>query len=76
MQLHEAPTNAPVFMEDLPEEQQDHTGLGKYGAGKCIRTPGLCWDFAQWPAAHHLLGSITSMHAYRPEEPWQHVLHE
>ena len=37
MQISEAPTNAPVFMEDLPEEEQDHTGLAKYGAGKCTR---------------------------------------
>ncbi|KAK9810249.1 hypothetical protein WJX72_007323 [[Myrmecia] bisecta] len=29
----EAPTNAPVFVEDLPEEQQDLTGYSKYGAG-------------------------------------------
>ena len=35
MQLPDAPTNAPVFMEDLPEEEQDVTGYAKYGAGKC-----------------------------------------
>lgn len=33
MQLPDAPTNAPVFMEDLPEEEQDVTGYAKYGAG-------------------------------------------
>ncbi|CAK0784473.1 hypothetical protein CVIRNUC_007677 [Coccomyxa viridis] len=31
--LPDAPTNAPVFMEDLPEEEQDVTGYAKYGAG-------------------------------------------
>ncbi|KAK9908278.1 hypothetical protein WJX75_005397 [Coccomyxa subellipsoidea] len=31
--LPEAPTNAPVFMEDLPEDEQDVTGFAKYGAG-------------------------------------------
>lgn len=36
MQLPETPTNAPVFMEDLPEEEQDVTGYAKYGAGKAI----------------------------------------
>ena len=34
MQLPDAPTNAPVFMEDLPEEEQDVTGYAKYGAGE------------------------------------------
>ena len=29
----EAPTKAQTFVEDLPEEEQDVTGLGKYGAG-------------------------------------------
>ena len=33
LQLPDAPTNAPVFMEDLPEEEQDVTGYAKYGAG-------------------------------------------
>ncbi|KAL6784342.1 hypothetical protein ACKKBG_A05775 [Auxenochlorella protothecoides x Auxenochlorella symbiontica] len=28
-----APTQAPTFLEDLPEDQQDVTGLSKYGAG-------------------------------------------
>jgi hypothetical protein len=36
LQLPEAPTNAPVFMEDLPEDEQDHTGYAKYGAGKAL----------------------------------------
>lgn len=34
MQLPDAPTNAPVFIEDLPEEEQDVTGYAKYGAGE------------------------------------------
>eukprot|EP00891_Asterochloris_glomerata_P004495 jgi/Astpho2/4495/e_gw1.00067.112.1_t len=29
----EAPTTAQVFLEDLPEDEQDITGLAKYGAG-------------------------------------------
>lgn len=29
----EAPKTEQIFMEDLPEEEQDTTGLGKYGAG-------------------------------------------
>lgn len=29
----EAPKQAQTFIEDLPEEEQDHTGLAKYGAG-------------------------------------------
>lgn len=29
----EAPTQQQTFMEDLPEEEQDTSGLGKYGAG-------------------------------------------
>jgi ubiquitin carboxyl-terminal hydrolase 14 len=29
----EAPPQAQTFVEDLPEEEQDTTGLGKYGAG-------------------------------------------
>lgn len=33
-QVPEAPKEAMVFMEDLPENEQDMTGLGKYGAGK------------------------------------------
>lgn len=28
-----APTQAPTFLEDLPEDQQDVMGLSKYGAG-------------------------------------------
>ena len=33
LQVPEAPKEAMVFMEDLPEDQQDVTGMGKYGAG-------------------------------------------
>ncbi len=40
LQLLEAPTNVPVFMEDLPQEEQDHTGLAKYGAGVDRLPPG------------------------------------
>lgn len=29
----QAPKNAPIFVEDLPEEEQDVTGMAKYGAG-------------------------------------------
>lgn len=29
----QAPKNAPLFVEDLPEEEQDVTGMAKYGAG-------------------------------------------
>ncbi|KDD75798.1 ubiquitin carboxyl-terminal hydrolase [Helicosporidium sp. ATCC 50920] len=29
----EAPQHAQAFVEDLPEDEQDHSGLGKYGAG-------------------------------------------
>ncbi|EFN53318.1 hypothetical protein CHLNCDRAFT_25814 [Chlorella variabilis] len=29
----EAPTTQQTFMEDLPEEEQDTSGMGKYGAG-------------------------------------------
>jgi len=29
----EAPKQAQTFVEDFPEEEQDHTGLAKYGAG-------------------------------------------
>ncbi|PSC76595.1 ubiquitin carboxyl-terminal hydrolase 6 [Micractinium conductrix] len=29
----EAPTQQQTFMEDLPEEEQDTSGMGKYGAG-------------------------------------------
>ncbi len=29
----QAPKNVPVFVEDLPEEEQDVTGMAKYGAG-------------------------------------------
>ena len=32
-QVPEAPKQPQTFMEDLPEEEQDTTGLGKYGAG-------------------------------------------
>ncbi|CAL8463183.1 g2717 [Coccomyxa elongata] len=31
--LPEGPTSTPVFMEDLPEDEQDVTGFAKYGAG-------------------------------------------
>ena len=41
VQLPEAPTNAPVFMEDLPEDEQDVTGFAKYGAGDQSLLPGL-----------------------------------
>ena len=27
------PTAAPKFVEDLPEDEQDTSGLGRYGAG-------------------------------------------
>ena len=33
-QIPEAPKESVVFMEDLPEDEQDVTGLGKYGAGE------------------------------------------
>jgi hypothetical protein len=39
VQLPEAPTNAPVFMEDLPEDEQDVTGFAKYGAGDQFHPP-------------------------------------
>lgn len=32
-QIPEAPEVAPVFMEDIPEDEQDIMGLKKYGAG-------------------------------------------
>ena len=33
VQVPEAPTSSMVFLEDLPEDEQDLSGLGKYGAG-------------------------------------------
>ena len=36
--MPEAPKEAMVFMEDLPEDQQDVSGMGKYGAGEDIST--------------------------------------
>ena len=33
LQIPEAPKEQMVFMEDLPEDEQDHSGLSKYGAG-------------------------------------------
>ena len=41
LQLPEGPTSAPVFMEDLPEDEQDVTGFAKYGAGEPLLYPGL-----------------------------------
>ncbi len=32
-QLPEAPAKAHVFLEDLPEDEQDAAGFAKYGAG-------------------------------------------
>ena len=40
-QLPEAPAKAQVFLEDLPEEEQDVNGFAKYGAG-ARRCPAAC----------------------------------
>ena len=40
-QLPEAPAKAQVFLEDLPEEEQDVNGFAKYGAG-ARRRPAAC----------------------------------
>jgi len=34
VQIPEAPKEVMTFMEDLPEDEQDVSGLGKYGAGE------------------------------------------
>ena len=61
-QVPEAPKEAMVFMEDLPEDQQDVSGMGKYGAGKLPR-PALKLDYCQ-PADCHMPASPT---AFQPQ---------
>ena len=82
LQLPEAPTNAPVFLEDLPEDEQDHTGFAKYGAGKAPSNLQGCGITSSRHACclvspclrqrPQLAGAAPC----RPQEPGQHVLHE
>ena len=46
-QLPEAPAKAQVFLEDLPEEEQDVNGFAKYGAGARRRPAACCAPFSE-----------------------------
>jgi hypothetical protein len=35
-QIPEAPAEAPIFMEDIPEDERDVMGFKKYGAGGAL----------------------------------------
>ena len=75
--LPEAPTSAPTFLEDLPEEQQVSDAAGCMQDMHARTAQAALFNVAS--ELRNVRVAVCSRHQavwQRPQQPWQYLLHE